>query len=246
MWKYTCPDCWVPDKVPIFTEFGPAEWQCVWVMDEPDYVTTHRISKRTGELGKKPVNLPDRCLKCKAAYRRATRMGKRIDRIYTKASEQKAPGLRYPKLITFALPHAEYHDDNNIEDRERLVRTLNKKLAKARIILQKNGVLGGTYVLECTTKFVIADYQGNLVFQWRHHPHVHMVAISPFIHHTKLKVWCEQLMEIGLGRINYEAPKGRKTVAKYISKYLIKDKRSSRTFGVMRASPGQCPPQQIQ
>ena len=118
VWKYTCADCWIPDKVPVFTKFGKTEWECEWVRDEPDYVTTHRISKRTGELGKKPVNFPDRCLACKAAYRRATRMGKRIDRIYTKAGEQASRGLRYPKLITFALPHAEYHDVNNIEDRE--------------------------------------------------------------------------------------------------------------------------------
>lgn len=169
-------------------------------------------------------------------------MGKRIDRIYTKAEEQASRGLRYPKLITFALPHAVYHDDNNIEDREKLVQRMNKKLAKARNILEENGVLGGTYVLECTTKFVITDYQGNLIFQWRHHPHVHMVAISPFIHHSKLKVWCEQLMKIGLGRINYEAPRGKKTVARYISKYLVKDKRSSRTFGIMRQNKSETIP----
>lgn len=200
----------------------------------PDFVRTDRISKRTGERGKMPLNFPKRCLPCNAAYRRSQRMGKRIDRIYTKAGEQASRGLRYPKLITFALPHAVYHNENNVSDREALVQRMNKLLAKARNILQENGVLGGTYVLECTTKFVITDYQGNLIFQWRHHPHIHMVGISPFIHHSKLKVWCEQLMSIGLGRINYEAPRGKKAVARYISKYLVKDKRSSRTFGVMR------------
>ena len=58
------------------------------------------------------------------------------------------------------------------------------------------------------------------------------------------------LMPLGLGRINYKAPKGKwieypgcrfyltaeKQVAKYISKYLVKDQRSSRTFGILRGN----------
>jgi hypothetical protein len=68
-----------------------------------------------------------------------------------------------------------------------------------------------------------------------------MVAVAPFIHKTKLKAFCEILMPIGLGRINYAAPGGPykkavQQVARYIGKYLVKDKRQARTFGIMRGS----------
>ena len=77
-----------------------------------------------------------------------------------------------------------------------------------------------------------------------------MVAIAPGVHKSKLKEFCEMLMPLGLGRINYKAPKGKwvefpnvkfyltaeKQVAKYIGKYLVKDNRSSRTFGILRGS----------
>jgi len=101
-------------------------------------------------------------------------------------------------------------------------------------------VKGGTYVLECTTRSI--DGFGATIY--KHHAHVHMVGVAPYIHRTKLKAFCEQLMPLGLGRINYVAPKGQyreavAQVAGYISKYLVKDKRQTRTFGIMRGAKSQ-------
>ena len=114
-------------------------------------------------------------------------------------------------------------------------------------LLIQNGVIGGTYVIECTTRLIWSDLAVEEQM-WKHHAHVHMVGIAPAIHRTKLKDFCEMLMPLGLGRINYKAPRGKwveypgakfyltaeKQVAKYIGKYLVKDQRSSRTFGVLR------------
>lgn len=89
--------------------------------------------------------------------------------------------------------------------------------------------------MECTTR-LIDDIGGKC---YKHHAHIHMVAIAPFIDRKNLKSFCEILLPLGLGRINYEAPRGvgsRKKVARYISKYLTKDNRSCASFGIMRAS----------
>ena len=69
---------------------------------------------------------------------------------------------------------------------------------------------------------------------YKHHPHVHMVAVSRFVHWKKLPKYCEQLMEQGLGRINLEAPRNARNVSNYISKYLAKEGLRHRTFGIMR------------
>lgn len=230
-WKYTCPKCtFVPDKVPVFTHFLQEEWKCVWRPADPDYVRTHRISKRTGEFGKRPLNLPDRCNACKARYRRATRMGKRMDRIHDVAKD--TPKCAIPKLITFALP-SQWFTWESPSSREEQMSALNALLPKARKVLQANGVLGGSYVLECTYKW-IPDLNHFTHPQYKFHAHVHMVAIAPWIHPTKLADWCGQLIPLGLGRINYEAVKSRKRTAEYVSKYLVKDKVQCRTFGIMR------------
>ena len=66
-----------------------------------------------------------------------------------------------------------------------------------------------------------------------------MVAVAPFIHSSKLSEFCEILMPLGLGRINYVAPRGagsKNKVASYISKYLTKDGRICASFGIMRQS----------
>ena len=148
-----------------------------------------------------------------------------------------------PKLITFALPSVETIK-SEAEDE---IKKLEKLLPKARSLLTENGVLGGTYVIECTTRLIWSDLAVEPQ-RWKHHAHVHMVAVAPGIHRSKLKDFCEMLIPLGLGRINYKAPKGKwieypgvrfyltaeKQVAKYISKYLVKDQRSSRTFGILR------------
>ena len=70
--------------------------------------------------------------------------------------------------------------------------------------------------------------------EWKHHAHVHMVAVSNYVHHSKLKKYCEQLLPLGLGRINLEAPMSYNKVANYISKYLAKENQRHRSFGIMR------------
>jgi len=233
IWKYTCPKCpFIPDKDPVFTEFGETEWKCQWNHPPPDYVETMRISKRTGERGKRPLNLPDRCNTCKARYRRATRMGKRMDRIHDVAED--TPKCKVPKLITFALP-SQWFTWEEPNSRTREINSLERLLPKARTILQGNGIRGGSYVLECTYKWV-PDLDDFTHPQYKFHAHVHMVAISPWIAPAKLSEWCTQLMPLGLGRINYEAVKSRKRTAEYVSKYLVKDKVQCRTFGIMRGA----------
>jgi hypothetical protein len=235
-WKYVCRNCpFVPDKVPAFcgSYVRPLQtWRMRWIPDAPDYVQTMRISKRTGELGKRPMNLPDRCNACKAQYRRATRMGKRMDRIHAVAKSYK-DGRKIPKLLTFALPSQWFSWDERLTSREDEIRALGKLLPRARTILQENGVEGGSYVLECTYKWT-PDLENFTHPKYKFHAHVHMVAIAPYIHYSKLSEWCQQLMPIGLGRINYQAVKNRRKTAVYVSKYLVKDKVQCRTFGIMR------------
>ena len=237
-WKYVCRNCpFVPDKVPAFcgSYVRPLDtWRMRWIPDKPDYVRTMRISKRTGELGKRPMNLPDRCSACKAKYRRATRMGKRMDRIHAVAKSYK-DGRKIPKLLTFALPSQWFSWDGCLTSREDEIRSLSKLLPKARATLQDNGVEGGSYVLECTYKW-LPDLDNFTHPKYKFHAHVHMVVIAPYIHRTKLSDWCQQLMPIGLGRINYEAVRNRRRTAVYVSKYLVKDKVQCRTFGIMRNS----------
>lgn len=239
-WKYTCPEClFVPDKNPIIYYDEDEKLNLVWRAPDPDYITTDRISKRTGERGKMPLNFPHRCNECKRKYRRSTRMAKRIDRVWEVAKSNKQRGLQRPKLITFALP-SEWFDETSFRTMEEEVAKLEKLLPKARTILQSNGVRGGTYVVECTYKWM-PDLENFTSPKHKYHAHVHMVAIAPFVHKLVFKEWCEQLMEIGLGRINYEAPKYRRAVSEYISKYLVKDGRTSRTFGVMRGRKSTTP-----
>jgi len=70
--------------------------------------------------------------------------------------------------------------------------------------------------------------------EFKHHAHVHMVAISPYVFRNDLKSYCEQLLPFGLGRINLKAPKVYKSVSNYVSKYLSKDNQRFRRFGIIR------------
>ena len=75
------------------------------------------------------------------------------------------------------------------------------------------------------------------IFVWKHHAHVHMVAIAPRVPRKSFVEFCTILQPLGLGRITYNAPGGvgaRKKVAAYISKYLVKEKTRSVTFGILR------------
>lgn len=230
LWKYTCDKCdFIPDKQPIMVDD-----EIHWIPPDAEYVKTDRISKRTGERGSMPLHYPHRCLDCKKRYRRATRMAKRTDAIF-----QKAKGMhflyKFPKLVTFAIPsqYFTWEDDANRTSAAAEVRRLNSKLPRARKILQGNGILGGTYVVECTEK-IIYDFDNFTHPQYKFHAHVHMACIGRFIQKKIFSEWCAQLMKIGLGRINYEVVKDEKRLAEYVSKYLVKDGQTSRTFGIMR------------
>lgn len=219
-WGFVCDECqWIPER-------GKPD----------DWVRTGRISKRTGQRGWMPLHYPHRCKSCNTQQRSYQRMRKRLDKIWEISFEH---GRKYsrPKLITFALPS----EPTTESEGETELKKLNRLLPKARKILEENGVKGGTFVLEETTRLVWTDLAKEEQM-WKHHAHVHMVAIAPFIHRSKLKEFCEQLMPIGLGRINYEAPGGdwreaKKRIASYIAKYLVKDTRNSRTWGIMRSNP---------
>lgn len=86
-WSFTCPNCpWVPPR-----------------SDEPDYIRSSKISKRTGEPAWIALHYPFRCTPCNTAQRRYQRMNKRLDKIW-KLSFTLDRKYRRPKLITFALP----------------------------------------------------------------------------------------------------------------------------------------------
>ena len=230
-WAFTCSNChFIPDKQFIATNIKDSgAISGVWTWPEPDYVTTHRLSKRTGRPGLRALHMPDRCNSCKAAYRRSTRMRRRIKRIFELCDELPT-GYKVPKLLTFALP---VPVSDFYSDRVQLIAELDSLLPSARKELKKNGILGGAYVIECTSRLLPMD-NGGAVFQWKHHPHVHMVCIGKY--QKDIKAFCETLLPLGLGRINYEATRSRKKIGNYLSKYLVKDNQRSRSFGIVYKS----------
>lgn len=238
-WNFTCKACL---HVPTRT-LDEDNLQ----IEENDYQGIGKVSRITGNESKRNLRWPVRCRQCDTENRRYHRMVKRLKRVYEfcEGIGQFLPILRMPKLITFALPSVETMEWNA----ELEIIKLQKILPKARNVLMENGVIGGTYVLECTTRLIWSDLAVEEQ-RWKHHAHVHMVGIGPAIRRDKLGEFCKMLMPLGLGRINYKAPKGKwieypgcrfyltaeKQVAKYISKYLVKDQRSSRTFGILRGN----------
>jgi len=219
-WGFTCDDCpWVP----------PRE-------GDPDYQRISKLSKRTGKPRWKALHYPDRCKECRFQMKRSQRMRRRLDNVYDEcdALAQKSYGgywqFRVPKLITFALPSV---PSPWYEDREEQKAILNSKMKKVIRKLRWTGVLGGTYVVECTTRLVPPD-EG---FMWfKHHAHVHMLAVSPFIKKKEhFKEFSEMLMPFGLGRINYKAKEDKDSIAKYMGKYLVKENVRTRSFGVVRS-----------
>ena len=216
-WGFTCDECL----------FNPAK------QAQDDFIRVARKANPNWRYATRSFNLkyPERCRKCEREKKRFQRMNKRLGRIYDVAESLNEKRYFRPKLITFALPSIWTFDDSGEEQ----VLQLKSRLSAARKVLLNHGVLGGSYVVECTTR-LIDDIGGKC---YKHHAHIHMVAIAPFIDPKRLKSFCEILLPLGLGRINYEAPRGvgsRKKVARYISKYLTKDNRSCASFGIMRQS----------
>ncbi len=216
-WAFTCSNCpYVP-----YRDSEPDEVAALQGIDAdtPIFVAINPY-------------VPKRCRTCETKKKRNQRMRERTKKIWRLAEEIEIATYHYPKLITFSLLTDEYYSDTWYL-RDNLLDQLNKKMPKARKKLMENGILGGTFVYECNSRLQPID-EGQPLWTWRHHPHVHMVAIGPFIHHTKLAKWCEQLMPMGLGRINYKAPRNYGSTSKYIAKYLSKQGLNVRSFGIVR------------
>jgi hypothetical protein len=178
---------------------------------------------------------PERCKECSRKAKRHTRMVNRLDKVWRISYDvnENQPHNEYarPKLITFALPSIVTFDSS--PDAE--LRKLKDLLPAARQILKNHGVLGGVYVPEVTTRST--EFMGTRCY--KHHAHVHMVAIAPFKRRRMLYSFSKCLLPLGLGRINYVAPTGhwksaKRKVASYISKYLCKEGRRASSFGIYR------------
>ncbi len=233
-WRFTCSRCeFIPEKDIVCFDDPDDGHLVIWDVRKPnDYVETMRISKRTGLPGKMPLNLPRRCNECKRKYRRTTRMRNRVRRIYD-LCEDMGWKYRFPKLVTFALPSQWFAagSENNFTTRAKEIELLNSRLKSAREILERNGILGGVYVLECTYKW-IPDLDNFTTPMHKFHAHVHMVCVAPYV--KNLKEFCTILQPIGLGRISYEVVKSRRRISEYVAKYLVKDETRSRSFGIFR------------
>lgn len=220
-WGYTCKSCpWVPE-----------------VSDSDDFIRVKiRESMNPKDSRSHNLRFPKRCKSCDTKKKRSTRRRKAIARVFGMSAGIGSflPTYNYPKLITFALP---VKPSEEYENRFDQVKLLESKMPKARKLLMKNGTLGGTFAIECTSRLANLDVYPDAFMQWKHHAHVHAVCVSNFVHHSKLSEYCEQLIPIGLGRINLKAPRNSKIVADYISKYLSKENQRHRTFGIMRKVP---------
>lgn len=224
-WGFTCESCpYVPE-----------------VSEEDDYIRIQRrktINNPNNKSDTISLNLrfPIRCKSCDTKKKRAKRRSQAISRVRQMAIGigQFHPTYNSAKLMTFALP---VQPSEDYEERNVQIKLLEKKLPKARKILMKNGTLGGTFAIECTSRLANLDQYPNSFMHWKHHAHVHAVCVSNYVHHSKLKAYCEILLPIGLGRINLKAPKNFDKVSEYISKYLSKENQRHRTFGIMRKVP---------
>lgn len=218
-WAYTCPNCpYIPDRD-----------------NADDY--QRLVNRITGYHKYVNLRFPERCKPCEARKKRTQRMRKRIAQVFRMSAGIGAFNITYnfPKLVTFALLRDLYIPGNPYLARKKLLDNLNSKLPKVWKKLMNQGMLGGTFVLECKTTMIWSDLAVEEQM-YNHHPHVHCVAVSNFIHHTKIVDYSAQLLPLGLGRINLKAAKAINTVADYIGKYISKDKVRARTFGIMRSS----------
>lgn len=227
-WGFTCENCGhVPPRG-----------------GEPDYASWQvgRNEWRTMAL-----HVPHRCRSCDTRKKRWTRMRRRVDACFDRSRSHGSSYSR-PKLITFALPS---ETSNSYTDRYEQIALLNSRLPRAREVLKTYNVRGGIYVIECTSRLLpLADYgqadpflgRGGHLYEWKHHAHVHMVAVAPYMLPEKFSNFCECLVDMGLGRLDveplhskkYSWRQARDKVANYISKYLNKDGGRCRTFGEMR------------
>ena len=248
-WGFTCVEC------PIVPPRG----------GEPDYVTVERVIDHadgtwTREPRSKALHVPTRCTACDTRKKRWTRMRRRVKAVYDAA--ESLPGRKYrrPKFLTFGLPSG---TSPRYEDRWELKRILNSRLPRARERLEATlGVKGGVYVIEITSRLVplatelrypddpehgrccgLRWREGRPpLMTWKHHAHVHMVVVCPYIEPEEFEEKCASLLSMGLGRINlrslssktHSKEEARKAVARFVSKYLNKDGGRLRSWGILR------------
>ena len=204
-----------------------------------------RSGKNVGYTKSVNLEYPTRCASCETKKKRFQRMRKRVKAVWDRSFHER---MGVPAVLTITFPSEwTFNPTPEVE-----VAALAKALPRARKIMQNAGILGGTYVVECTTRDTSSEMS---VPAYKHHAHVHMVAVGPYVKSSEWEDWCRMLEPIGLGRIWYEkrAPgcdvqgcndkrcrhkkdwKGlRDGIAGYISKYITKTARGCRTWGVMR------------
>ncbi len=222
-WGFTCKSCpYVPE-----------------VSDSDDFINVKRrilTNEHKSAFRSENLRFPKRCKDCDTRKKRSTRRRKAIARVFGMSAGIGSflPTYNYPKLLTFALP---VQPSEDYEERYVQIKLLESKIPGARKTLMKNGTLGGTFAIECTSRLANLDVYPEAFMHWKHHAHVHAVCVSNFVHHSKLSEYCEQLLPLGLGRINLKAPRNSKIVSDYISKYLAKENQRHRTFGIMRKVP---------
>ena len=204
-----------------------------------------RSGKNVGYTKSVNLEYPTRCTSCETKKKRFQRMRKRVKAVWDRSFHER---MGVPAVLTITYPSEWTFRSTPDEE----VAALDKALPRARKIMQNAGILGGTYVVECTTRDSSAEMG---IPAYKHHAHVHMVAVGPYVKSSEWESWCRMLEPIGLGRIWYEkrAPgcdvdwcndkrcrhkkdwKGlRDGIAGYISKYITKTARGCRTWGVMR------------
>ncbi len=234
---------------------GPriARWTCEMCANRvydpnPDYIRVKRsvlTEKHKSEHKSIALHLPSRCKACDYTYTRKKRMYRRVAKIWDFSWKEALPkygkGFGRPKFITWARPSQPSEIKDCVSERESEIKYVKSKMRSALAILEKDfRIMGGTYVVECTTRMADPTIEGNFM-KIKHHAHVHAVAIGPYIpdFYNKENKKYERLFSLGLGRINYKAVKGQGKKAKYgmadyITKYIIKDKTRSVTWGCMR------------
>ena len=203
----------------------------------PDYVKVKKtILQGKSDFKSIALHLPSRCKTCDGEYTRFKRMKRRTKNIWKKCQELSWNGddqYRYPKLITFALLSGE---SESIEASKEISQLKKKMKPAKKILTEKAGVIGGTYVIESTTKvfgiregedWVASNAWGN----FSHHAHCHMVAVAPY--QKDLKSLNTILNPLGLGNWNYKACDKKDQLANYITKYITKGKTRSATWGCM-------------
>ncbi len=147
----------------------------------PDYVRIKKsVLKGKSDFKTISLHLPSRCARCDGIYTRYKRMQRRTTKIwkYCKNLGFHEWRYEYPKLITFALKS----DKSDSTKAENEMKVLRSKMRPAKkILLDKLGVRGGTYVLESTTKIYGIrngeDWVKDQAFMsFSHHAHCHMVG----------------------------------------------------------------------